>query len=801
MNRYVDDVLLVANGIETTQVHYDDYNGNGVVNVADLVRMKRAFEKDETVTLAAEKYADRDGNGVFEAADIAGFREKLIGIADDFTGVIATENAIGAKLEPVITEESKDIAYLTTSGEYTDQMFTFTTDIDYSNEKPLTIGARMKDVTNTPTSAAGLTAALTANNVVLSAKGWTDTITESFELTEGESYLLSAKVTDNGDSTKTFTLVARQDGEVVETATCVLDKTHAGDIPASGAFAIWSADEVHDVMYQIVQDNELAVVIPKEAEDGIAVLTANSGTQEASNQAYLFVDGDYTTETFAFTMDVGAVSDTFAYIGLHKKAGHPTYFAQDGCHILLKDWGIAAYTDLGGTWREEVTSQYTAPDGQRVNLSQGVYTIKVHMEGNTIYVTIMKDGVIWSNDKVTFDGIVENPSGDYTKGSGYTVPKSGGFSIWRPYNQTGDLEIAYQMPYMTDTTYVQIDDDGDGGSALLTTKVANNTTKSAYFMLADKYTTEHFEVTTMLSDAENSNLQIGARMAGVSREMSANKGVIVNVAKDQFTVLQDCTQIGNAVAWSTELNTRINYTFRVSISSDNILTIKVLQGSTVVNEATVNLSSDSLAASGYFAVWSQAPYRQIEHRLLLAGTDSLIIQEPNNIGSVLLKRSYTELWNKAYLALEGAYTTETFEVTTSSVYTENQQLYVGLRCSGTHVTDGKMEGIYVGLAANFFTISGTTGDVSWAEASQNYKNMNGNKEPLVEGVEYTFSFSLSKENVLTISVKQDGEVVRTNTVILDGVDRDNKSYTLPSTGGLRVRTLDSESIFTYKISE
>lgn len=801
---YIDDVTMTATGTETTQVSYDDSNGDGAFDVRDIVRMQRVLKGDTSVALAASKYADRNGDGEFTADDTGALRKKAVGVADDFIGVMATKGDIGAYGAKLHTTTTSKFPYVTTGKSYTDETFTFTAEyVPYS----LAVGVRVPDAGNLDTDKQGVVIGIYDNFVEFYGGGlFSNRIGAASllggTLTSGETYVFSVQVTNNEDGTRTLYFEARQDSKLKAyfTHTFTADETYnsVSYLPESGEFVVWTRaygeDAGQDVLYQIVEaEAPTSVVINEKGTDGIADISKDT----TKGYGYLTLDGDYSKKHYMFTAKFADESDAgFLSVGLNKQSATPVGEMTSGLTVRLHNNYWTVYPCDNDNWQESKSANYYKPEGGTIALSTNVeYTFDFEVDGLEVTLRIYQGDALISvttigGETFPLTGLSTQGYSGIEVGEAYKVYDSGSFIV---YTRQDTQEIAWKMPY-TDMTAIEVEKDG---TAVIAAKTSGSLSESGYLATESTYTDEYFEFTTCIADATNPNLVIGARMVGKSSNPEAYSGVNIRFATNSYSIYNGATLIstqtyGDGIA----LESRTEYTFGVDILGTK-LHIEVEKGNVNIHYKEIELSSAGIPDSGYFMVWSQDAYRTIEYMMPITnGGAAYTIASADMEGKVHLgtigNAKYD--WWGSYLATENSYTSETFTFTTAirdDATGNHPEVIIGVRTSNLQGCGLLTNGLIMSLQS----ISGNTQLVVWICEGAQKAHIIKNLGCILEyGAEYTFQVHMDgNELYLTII---DGDTVLADTSLIvdsttanyavDDPTFDFAKYTLPSSGQFAV---------------
>lgn len=814
---YVDDVTMTATGTETTQVSYDDSNGDGAFDVKDIVRMQRVLKGDTSVALATSKYADRNGDGEFTVDDTGALRKKVVGVADDFTAVMATKGDIGAYGAKLHTTTTGKFPYVTTGKDYTDETFTFTAElVQYS----LAVGVRVPDAGNMNTDKQGIVigiyegfvefygGSLFANPIgAVGFSGGT--------LTTGETYVFSVQMSNNEDGTRTLYFEARQDSKLKAyfTHTFTADETYnsVSYLPESGEFVVWTRaygeDAGQDVLYQIIEkEAPTSVVIDENGADGVAEISKDT----TQGYGYLALNGDYSKKHYMFTVKFAEESNTgFLSVGLNKQSANPAGEMTSGLTVRLHNNYWTVYPCDNDNWQESKSANYYKPEGGTIALSTNVeYTFDFEVDGLEVTLKIYQGDTLLSvttigGEMFPLTGLSTQGYNGIKKGEAYRVYDSGSFII---YTRQDTQKIAWRMPYF-DMTAIEVEKDGE---ATIAAKTAGSLSESGYLATESTYTDEYFEVTTCIADTTNPNLVIGARMAGKSSNPEAYSGVNICFATNSYSIYNGAklisTQIyGDGIA----LESRTDYTFGVDILGTK-LHIEVEKGNVNIHYKEIELSSAGIPASGYFMVWSQDAYRTIEYMMPIAnGGAAYTIASADTEGKVHLgtigNAKYD--WWGSYLATENSYTSETFTFTTAirdDATGNHPEVIIGARMSNVQGCSLATNGIIMSLQS----ISENTQLVVWiCEGTQKAHIIKNLGCVLEYGAEYTFQVRMDRNELYLTIIDGDKVLADTSIIIdsstanyaVDNAEFDFAKYTLPSSGQFAVwnKSVGGNNI-TYK---
>lgn len=781
---YIDDVLLVATEAEKAQPSYDDSNGDDSFDVKDIVRMQRVLEGDTSVALAVSKYADRNGDGKFTADDTAALRRKLVGVADDFTGVMATNGDIGAFGAKLQNTAAGVTPYLTTGKSYTDETFTFTAMMEQFS---LAVGVRVPNAHNLNQDKQGIVigiyegfvefygGSLFANPIgAVGFSGGT--------LTSGEMYVFSVRMTNNEDGTRTMYFEARQDSKLKAyfTYTFTTSDTYAGTsgidsvsyIPESGEFVVWmrayaAADECQDVLYQVIEtETQPNVVVKENGHDGVGVLTLpeSSGYWEG---AYLAMDGNYTNERFAFTTTIADAASPNLMIGSHMQGLSSNAAAYDGIVIRLYGGFYEVYQTKGGNV-PYISDNYYADS---LALTSG-------QEYTFIVETTCVDGHTMLQFEVLQGEVLIHTAIYQSENEG--IPASGNFMVW---SQDAERQVAWQMP-QTNTETVVVEGICVNSTALLAGE-------SPYMITLESYEEEYFEFTTIITDGANPNLTLGAHMSGVDVNAGTGNGLIIKFYENFYEVYAPSLSSENIIAaQNLMLESGKEYTFGISVSGTESFTLRVEQGNTVVHSYTgVVPEEKEILESGHFMVWSTDASRFMEYAIVDAqklGTS--IVVPKNGIADTVYLHAPLNLSaeNLAYLALDGTYTTETFEFTTVIEDVKNPNLLIGAHMAGVDSNPSTYNGFTLRFHEGFFEAFGTT--------YLDYTVYQADTLALSANVKYTFSIWVMDKKTIHLNVTSSAGTVYDKDIVFD-------TEVIPASGSFMVWSQDANRQVSYKMPQ
>ena len=328
-----------------------------------------------------------------------------------------------AELETVVPNDRAASSYLALEGNYTSEIFSFTTTIAKGNTPNILLGARIKEVDANPTTAKGIIvefgwdAANSRGFYEIHAPqhgSWLGADILTFE--DGKHYTFHVSMKGNQ-----FSLAIEQGGETTYSRVWEINT----EVPERGNFMVWNMDAQRNISYEVpeiaTKPENKNVIVNNVTEAGVAKLeTIVTGYPDTAS--YLALEGNYTNEVFVFTTTVADQTMPNLWIGTHVEGTDPTT-AQG----VIVSFGWDA-TNNRGFYEIHAPNRQTWIAADILTLESGkTYTFHVSMNDNEFCMLVEQGGTTVHTKIVTISN----------------APASGNFMVW---NMDAQRNISYEVP-------------------------------------------------------------------------------------------------------------------------------------------------------------------------------------------------------------------------------------------------------------------------------------------------------------------------------------------------------------------
>ena len=812
---FVDDISLVVKENATIYNNPDDLNDDSALGAADLVHIKKAVVNGTKVNVT--KFRDQNTDGTFNALDVDVVRKKLVdNYKSDLAAVQATSDVIGARLETsnttlsgnavAVTEKAGTVdltsltenasawhrGYFYTDGYYSQEKFEYTVELQDGDPMGMFLGGRITAPAHNQYVSEGVVVHLKDNFYQLYVDGYHDSNktpveTKNYYPTTGAAldagtYTFGLQVTTFANFTRILFTVAKNGVEVYATSYDHSDNT---SIPAEGSFVVWNSNEasalyprtisyeVGDSVLETTTNDTFLSVATHEDRGAVVLHTPNFAS--GWNRSYMYTEESYDDESFSFTTYVdsefgeGAKQKGMILGARGETVDHNPWTAEaNGIQIkFYNNW----YEILANTVSVESENYYYTG----LALDEGTYTFTVDIdtvsEGTLIKIIVKRgDKVIHTNSVITTE----------------TVDSEGQFILWN--SGEGDESQTAANPYPRAVSY-QIGDAYES-------RVTNSS--SAYTIIENEYDVEEFAFTTEVNYPETANayadLSIGARITGnMANSYDKTKGIQVSFHTsggdgNYIQIYVDGAWYGASILNLTSGKT-YDFTVRVSNDEKKTFVLTVMDNGSVFKTISKEIDAEksaTIADAGSFAIWSTDECKDVLYTMPAKIESSVIVDKNGSAGTVkIAKPENDDANNQAYFALEGPYTYEKFEITTTVTDEATPFLILGARMSGISENPNKYQGATIALYSNFYEVYAPTFG-TWKGAG----NYHITQADLTVGEEYTFTLQVIGD-YLYFETLQDGTVLHTKTIELAGI--------LPEKGSFMVWSRDTVRTISYKM--
>ena len=546
-------------------------------------------------------------------------------------------------------------------------------------------------------------------------------------------------------------------------------------------------------------------VVTSGSSAGVANLTSPiaGNIQYAS---HLHMQGNYTEECFEFTTTIQDKWNPNLVIGA--RLDNVTKNVQESTGIILKfnaneqanHQYVAIYSPTyHGANHVQSAAGYKFEDGQ-----QYTFIVKVTNAGNgksTISLRIMTA----DNETILM----------FTSDEISGVPTKGSFAVW---NLDKERRVSYKMPYAEKQNVNKIvASNGSDGTATIKSAYpgtfTTNGMDASFLQMKGSYGEECFEFTTKITQQNENvpNLLIGARLNQVSSSMYDSEGIIICVFNDRVAYYAPYyhgqTHKGSFGFSGFTLENGKEYTFIVQVSTETdgteILNLTIKEGDKVLGiySHTSNLESKgemNVANSGSFAVWNLDATRKITYKMpyKVPVNTNVVVSAKGSAGKANLKSVYEGMHeDTSYLHMQGNYTEECFEFTTTIQDKWNPNLVIGARLDNVTKNVQESTGIILKFNANeqanhqYVAIySPTYHGANHVQSAAGYK--------FEDGQQYTFIVKVTNagNGKSTISLRI---MTADNETIL--MFTSDEISGVPTKGSFAVWNLDKERRVSYKM--
>lgn len=326
--------------------------------------------------------------------------------------------------------KSGDAPYLVMDGQYTTEVFKFTTMF----ESEFKVGLHMTENDGYWPGGPGIVLNIGASSYALYCANTVTEPTHNYgystqavgnytnALVAGQTYTFEVSYDYDANKLK---LVIRQGETVINTVNGSLwyYNDHKAHIPAAGDFMVWGDAEGKKISYEIPVKKPSQTVTT--GASGTVTLYDDPYTSD-SIYPYLTVDGNYTTETFSVTTTLDESAGNDLFLGAHMTGNSGNWQANPGIVFDIRENGWTVYcldsakhavnsqfyrAQSTGSWTLETDVEYTFVI--QMDTTAGTGSLKV-MQGDKVVQN--KTGIFW------------NLSGD--TGCASHISTTGDFMVW-----------------------------------------------------------------------------------------------------------------------------------------------------------------------------------------------------------------------------------------------------------------------------------------------------------------------------------------------------------------------------------
>lgn len=758
--------IEVVSGATTTYTAliYGDCDKNGAIGVNDLALLKSHILKQNLLSGIEFDSVNFAFGSSLSISNLLKLKKQIMGIETINQANLKSANKIVTSGEPsgnasIYANEPNDVtksAYLAMQGAFVNEKFEFTTTIKDGAAPNLVIGARMAGVSNNPDAYDG--AAIRFYNGFFEVYApkygtWVDAVGLTFTSNTEYEFLLDVTTEI---SVTTLNLVIKQGATIVLT----YSKEIVAAIPASGSFAVWSMDKTTEIGYKLYQDVD-KVFTSEQPIGSTRIITSTPGN--IANTAYLAMQGAFVNEKFEFTTTIANGANPNLVVGARLAGVGNNPDDYNGAIIHFYNGFFELYAPGYGAWVDALGMVFTSNTEYK-------FTIGVTTEnGFTTLSLLIKQG--------------ETTVLNYSKGIEVAIPASGSFGVWS-LNETTD--ISYKL---SDVDKVVMS-NGTAGTAKIITSTQNNIATPAFLAMQGNYTNEQFEFTTTIKDGASPNIVLGARMDGFERNPDKDNGVTVRFYGGFIEVYAPiygwwAGAEGVTLASNTEYTFGINVT---TVNSVNTLNVFVKQGNTVVF-ITSKVISATIPVSGSFVVWSMDDIRDIAYTMPVntapPANVNVVVPSTGAAGTADISTIVPNVVaESAFLAIDGNYTNEKFEFTTTVKTGTDPNLVLGARMAGFQSNPDKNDGVTIAFYDGFFEV--------YAKRYGWWRGAYG--ASLASNTAYTFIVDVTTvgiTNTLHLVVKQGSNEILNYSLDL------GEEVAVPASGSFVVWSMDEDTQINY----
>ncbi len=812
-NVFVDNISLVVKENATIYNNPDDLNDDSALGAADLVHIKKAVVNGTKVNVT--KFRDQNTDGTFNALDVDVVRKKLVdNYESDLTTVQATSDVIGARLETsnttlsgnavAVTEKTGTVdltsvtenasawhrGYFYTDGYYSQEKFEYTVDIKDGDPLGMFLGGRITAPAASQYISEGVVVQISPNFYSIYVGNYPNGAveTENYYPATGASldagtYTFGLQLTTFASFTRIIFSVVRNGVEVFATA---YDYSGTASIPAEGSFVVWNTDESKyglyprtisyevgdEVLETAKNDTFLSVGVHK---DRGAVVLHSPNFASGWNRSYMYTEESYDDESFSFTTYVDSefgegAKQTGMILGARGETVDHNPWSAEANGIQIKfynNW----YEILANTVSVESENYHHTG----FTLDEGTYTFTVDIdtvpEGTLIRITVKRGAkVIHTNSVITTE----------------PVDSEGQFILWN--SGEGDESQIAANPYPRAVSY-QIGEAYEGGVV---------SDSSAYTLVENEYDIEEFAFSTEVNYPAQANasadLALGARITGnMANSYDKTKGIQVSFHTsggdgNYIQIYVNGAWYGASILNLTSGKT-YDFTVRVSNGDKKTFVLTVMDNGSVFKTISKEIDAEksaTIADAGSFAIWSTDECKDVLYTMPAKIESSVVVDKNGSAGTVkIAKPEKVDTSNQAYLALEGPYTYEKFEITTTVTDEATPFLVLGARMNGISENPNKYQGATIALYSNFYEVYAPT--YGTPKGAENYHT---SQAALTVGEEYTFTLQVIGD-YLYFETLQDGTLLHSKAFDLSGI--------LPEKGSFMVWSRDTVRTISYKM--
>ena len=505
-------------------------------------------------------------------------------------------------------------------------------------------------------------------------------------------------------------------------------------------------------------------------------VTWSSELEDTGHQAnYVQFNKDYTNQTFTFTTTIQDAAKPNLIIGARMDGAKTAFDKNSGVILRFHDKFFEIFAPkYGQKWvgAENVSFE----SGKKYTFAYSVETLG----GQDMFFLKITD----ASGKEILNYSLELPSG--------VVNKSGDFVIWSINN---DVVIEYEEPKTAErkaNVNVVVAEDGKAGVAGISTATPGAVSKASYLAIDGKYTNETFSFKTKIEDGKTPNIVIGARMDAHTSNPDKSKGLTIQFYNGFFEIY--APKYGTFVdAEHLTLKTGETYTFNIAVEtkgSVSALSLVVKQGNQTILNYTKDDIATALPVAGSFMVWSLNESTEITYQMpevvIQPENKNVVVEMGASAGVAELETVITDDISKSsYLVMEGDYTNETFEFTTTFTAKKTPMLVIGAHMDGVDSNPDKCSGVTIGIHSNFYEVYAPKYG-TWI-AAENYTD---DQAELNMGIPYTFGVQII-DGYLNITVKLNDSIVHTNSIELP--------TTIPAEGNFVVWNTDATRSVEYQM--